>query len=201
LLFLSILLTACTPVSETGDPFAPVVSAPPPAPAPVVAPVVKPDDVEDEVADADDEGSPEETTSSADPRVAQAKLLGLDPEDLPPLEDDVAVGITVAEMDPQDWPADADLYGFTQPPPDIGLSAWGIRLISTTVAANPTRAMVGLPDGTELVVKAGTLLPEVGVVILAIGSGRVQIAEITPAGDHARITPKTITALYAPDGI
>ena len=73
---------------------------------------------------------------------------------------------------------------------------WGLRLVSTVSDADPPRAILGFPDGHEEVVQAGALLPAEGVAVLAIGKDMIQIAEIIPAGDHARVESRVITALF-----
>jgi hypothetical protein len=73
---------------------------------------------------------------------------------------------------------------------------WGLRLVSTVDAATPPRAILGLPDGREEVVKAGDLLPEVGVVVLAVGQGVVQIAQVTGDGDRARVESVFLQAMF-----
>ena len=75
-------------------------------------------------------------------------------------------------------------------------SGWGLRLVSTVVDAQPPRAILGLPDGTEAVVKPGTLLPEIGIVVLAVGRDSVQVAEVIPDGDHARVQTRTLSSLF-----
>jgi hypothetical protein len=74
--------------------------------------------------------------------------------------------------------------------------SWGLRLVSTVLDADPPRAIIGFPDGHEEVVQAGTLLPNEGVAVMAIGNNAVQIAVIIPEGDHARIESRVISALF-----
>jgi Tfp pilus assembly protein PilP len=74
--------------------------------------------------------------------------------------------------------------------------SWGLRLVSTVSDADPPRAILGFLDGHEEVVQAGALLPAEGVAVLAIGKDMIQIAEIIPAGDHARVESRVITALF-----
>jgi len=74
---------------------------------------------------------------------------------------------------------------------------WGLRLVSTVDAASPPRAILGLPDGREEVVKAGDLLPDVGVVVLAVGQGVVQVGLVTAEGDHARVESVFLQAMFS----
>ena len=95
-----------------------------------------------------------------------------------------AVAVSVAPV-PSSWMPGAPLDG-----------SWGVRLVSTVPNAQPPRAILGLPDGTEAVVQPGTLLPEAGIVVLAVGQDVVQLAEIVPQGDHVRVQTRTLQALY-----
>ncbi len=73
---------------------------------------------------------------------------------------------------------------------------WGVRLVATLPAAQPPRAVLGLPTGTEVVVSPGSMVPEVGVVVIAVGQGTVDLALVTPEGDHARVEQRTLHAQY-----
>jgi hypothetical protein len=71
---------------------------------------------------------------------------------------------------------------------------WPIRLVATVPGAQPPRAILGMPDGTEKVVTPGSLLPEAGIVVVAVGKRTVDVAQIRPAGDHAEIRSLTLHA-------
>jgi hypothetical protein len=73
---------------------------------------------------------------------------------------------------------------------------WGVRLVATLPAAQPPRAVLGLPSGKEVVVSPGSMVPEVGVVVIAVGRGTVDLALVTPEGDHARVEQRTLHAQY-----
>ena len=73
---------------------------------------------------------------------------------------------------------------------------WAVRLVSTVPAAQPPRAILGLPDGREVVVTPGSMVPEVGLVVLAIGPQAVQLARVQPVGDHATVDAFNLTPLY-----
>ena len=75
------------------------------------------------------------------------------------------------------------------------LGSWGVRLLSTVADAQPPRAILGFADGTETVVTPGSMLPAAHVVVLAIGRDAIQIADVTPEGDHAKVQTQTLTAL------
>ena len=84
-------------------------------------------------------------------------------------------------------------------PPAVGLPtqpAWAVRLLMTLPQAQPPRAALGLPSGEERVVSPGSMLPELGLIVIAVGADSVQLARVTPAGDHAVVEPLTLTAQY-----
>ena len=71
-----------------------------------------------------------------------------------------------------------------------------VRLLSTLPNAQPPRAVLGLPDGTEVVVSPGTVLGNEGLVVMSVMPGRVQLAQVRPAGDHAVIESVELSAQY-----
>ncbi len=84
-------------------------------------------------------------------------------------------------------------------PPPVGLAsqpAWGVRLLSTLPHAQPPRAALGLPDGTEVIVSPGSMLPEAGIIVVSVGNNNAQLAKVTPEGDHAEIETVTLQAAY-----
>jgi hypothetical protein len=74
--------------------------------------------------------------------------------------------------------------------------SWGVRLVSVVPGASPPQAILGLSDGSSQVVTAGDLLPAVGIVVIAIGKDRVQLAQVKPAGDHAVVESIQLSAMY-----
>jgi hypothetical protein len=76
-------------------------------------------------------------------------------------------------------------------------AAWGVRLLGTIPNAQPPRAALGLPDGTEVIVTPGSMLPTVGMVVITVGADAVQVARVTPAGDHAEVEMINLVAQYA----
>ncbi len=76
------------------------------------------------------------------------------------------------------------------------VQSWGLRVVATIPQAQPPRAILELPAGGEVVVVPGTLLPETGVVVLAIRDRLVKIAEVTPQGAHAEVTSRELHAMY-----
>ncbi|MED5370101.1 MAG: hypothetical protein VX899_03720 [Myxococcota bacterium] len=85
------------------------------------------------------------------------------------------------------------------PPPPVGMAtqaAWGVRLLETLPNAQPPRAAIGLPDGTEIVVAPGSMLPEPGIVVISVGPDRAQLAKVSAVGDHAEIETLTLFTQY-----
>jgi hypothetical protein len=73
---------------------------------------------------------------------------------------------------------------------------WPVRLVTTIPRATPPRAIIGLPDGREIVVHPGSMVPELGLVVIAIAPGSAELARIAPMGDHATIQSMTLQAQY-----
>ena len=78
----------------------------------------------------------------------------------------------------------------------FGATGWPLRLVATTPDAQPPRAILGLPNGQEMVVRPGAMVPELGVVVMSVGKGSVEVARIVPAGDHALVQSQTLTAQF-----
>ncbi len=73
---------------------------------------------------------------------------------------------------------------------------WAIRLVKTIPEAQPPRAILGLPDGKEVVVTPGSMLPTAGLVVLSIGPQGVQLARVQAMGDHANVDAISLTPQY-----
>ena len=73
---------------------------------------------------------------------------------------------------------------------------WPVRLVKTIPDAQPPRAVLGLPNGKEIVVTPGTMIPEEGLVVVAVGPNRVHLSRVESQGDHASITSFTLDAMY-----
>ncbi|MBN1334345.1 MAG: hypothetical protein JXB39_00130 [Deltaproteobacteria bacterium] len=103
-----------------------------------------------------------------------------------------------AEDVPVDVPPVAAPAAPPPPPPaipDPGVTdTWPVRLVATVPDAQPPRAILGLADGREVVVKPGTLLPEPHLVVMAVGAHTVELAEVRPMGDHADVVTRTLHA-------
>ncbi len=205
-----LLLAACEPITPTGDLQGlieprpePVAAAVAVAPAPTALPVdgtpaLEPggfdfdaDAPEDEALDDND------LTDTGD----MAEALGMDP--------DADTGELVAEA----TPAMVEDFAMLAPEPvvDPGTSVsspgaipaftpvamgFGVRLVSTTAQSQPPRAILGLTDGREVVVEPGTMLPNERLIVLAIGQDAIQVAEVTPMGDRAKVESHMLQAMY-----
>ena len=73
---------------------------------------------------------------------------------------------------------------------------WGLRLVSTVHNVQPPRAILGVPDGTEVIVMAGTILADQQAVVMAVGRQTIEVAYITPAGYQAKVETRRINALF-----
>ncbi len=73
---------------------------------------------------------------------------------------------------------------------------WPIRLVRTHLDEQPPSAVLALPDGRRIVVSPGDMVPERGLVVMAIGKERVHLAAINSKGDHATVVPMELTAQY-----
>ena len=78
---------------------------------------------------------------------------------------------------------------------NIGFSAWPLRVVKTETDLTPPRAILGLANGEEVVVKAGTQLPNEQLVVMSIGKKGVVLARIVPTGDHVQIENITLMSL------
>jgi len=138
---------------------------------------------------------------------ALAQELGADNVDIP--ADPQPGGTPDAGTPPLSPPGYPPAAGQPTPPPgaavppaprwtpaDAVTLSWGLRLVSTVDGATPPRAILGLPDGSEEVVKAGDLLPEARVIVLAVGQDVVQLGRVTPSGDHAQVESVFLQAMF-----
>jgi hypothetical protein len=190
LLFVLLPLTACEPMDDPGSPWKPV---------PVDAPAA--------VEGASEGGQPEALPGPdpmfdvPEPVVIHSSELGQDPT--PADEGDAVADVepepepVAAEPEPEPEPimveapaAMTTFQGMLQPV----AGSWPLRLVATVPGAQPPRAILGLPGGSEVVVTPGTMLPEAGVVVMAIGSGTIDLAEVRPAGDHAVVQGVSLQA-------
>lgn len=190
------LLTGCEQMPATGDPLKPV--APSSAPAAATPDEATPETPADADPFADERTEEGEEDVPTDPVALLAMQQGVDVEDLPTPE-------PMAEPTPIPEPVPVAAVPVTSPvpapmpawdPATAPPTPWGIRLLSTLNATNPPRAVVGLPNGSEVVVQPGQMLPEQNVVVMAIGNEVVQIAQVIPDGYQARVETHTLSSLF-----
>jgi hypothetical protein len=91
--------------------------------------------------------------------------------------------------------AAAPVWDPTKPLPEV---SFGVRVIAVLADVQPPRAVLGMPDGRELVVSPGMLLAEDALVVLAIGRDAVQVAHVIPSGFSAKVEVETVRALFPP---
>jgi hypothetical protein len=77
-----------------------------------------------------------------------------------------------------------------------GTMGWPVRLVRTHLDEQPPSAILAMPDGRRIVVSPGDMVPERGLVVMAIGRERVQLAAVNSNGDHATVVPMELTAQY-----
>ncbi len=168
---LALLLAACSTTAPAGNPFAPVAIAPPTAAA----------------APADAFAEPEPIKLSSEEMASGTVSIA------------AAAGVDVDKL-MADAPGSAPPAAPPPPaPPAVGVppdTRWPVRLVSTLPQAQPPRAILGLPSGEELVVSPGSMLAEQGIVVVSVSAGKVELASVEPAGDHANITTITLTSQY-----
>ena len=73
---------------------------------------------------------------------------------------------------------------------------WMPTLITTLTSGPVPRAVLTMPSGEEVVVRAGDLLSEEGVIVMAIGSDRVELASISAEAGQAKVENITLAAHY-----
>ncbi len=181
---LLLLLVACESTATSGHPFSPVASQ---APGAVAAPL----DARFEEPAAPFKISSEELASKEAPPGTTSVPTG----ELAP--SDAAVAALVAV--PQTGPALGASGSFPGAPFAVGTSVsaqFPVRLLSTIPQAQPPRAVLGLPNGSEVVVSPGTVLADQGLVVMSVMAGRVQLAKVVAAGDHATIESLELSAQY-----
>ncbi len=181
------LLFGCEQIEPTGDPLKPVV----------VDTLVS--DVPDDLVD-DDEPLDEEEPFTISSEELAAISDGTEEEKEPsaPLAPPPQV-----ETAPTPEPPPPPPTALPSPPTAASQAwskamgkAWPVRLVTTIPNASPPRAILGLPDGQEVVVNPGSMVPDLGLVVVAISPGSAELAKIAPAGDHATIESITLRAQY-----
>jgi hypothetical protein len=190
--WVALLLVGCESMPSSGNPFTPVKVQSAAAPAAEVdeepwfdeAPkVVISSEEMDAAAAADAKGDPPPAPESAATAAAPAA-----PEPVP-------AAATPAPAPVAATMAAAPSMAPTQPMV-MGGGAWPVRLVRTLPDTFPPRAILGLPDGREIVVTPGSMVPDQGLVVVAIGRQSAQLARVSAQGDHAAIQGMTLNAQY-----
>ena len=135
-------------------------------------------------------------TGAADPRFAEPEPFRISSEEL--AGDAAPEGEGADMLDPVDVAVGSSAAG-SLPPVSSGVAVsaqFPVRLVSTMAQAQPPRAVLGLPDGSEIVVSPGSVLGPEALVVMAVMDGRVQVARVRAAGDHAQIESVELTAQY-----
>jgi hypothetical protein len=188
------LAVACAEMAPAASPFRPVAVAAAPASASAedawfdTAPAVTVSSEEFAVA-----------ATAAAPGTASAAAAGaLTGTGAPPAAPPAAApGVAAAPVAP---PAAlvAPAAPAVPPAPALatGLSQWPVRLVRTLPDTQPPRAILGLPSGQELVVSPGSMVPDHGLVVMAVGRDSVQLAKVDAKGDSAAVSMVTLAALY-----
>ena len=181
-----VFICGCEQIEPSGNPLQPVQVS-----APEVTPEAQEAETEDEAAGLSEE---EETFSLSSEEMAPGGAVGVEEED--EKEEASAVEPTpsaVPETPAPEPPAPQRVASSWQQQVD---KAWPVRLVTTVPNASPPRAILGLPDGREIVVNPGSMVPDLGLVVVAVSPGSAELAKIAPAGDHATIESVTLRAQY-----
>ncbi len=192
---LALTLVACTSTEPSGDIFAPVV---PPAAQPAAAPV--PDAVPEEFRISSEEmqqNAAEARSEQAPPETPNADATGPASDAVAPADGAVA-DASPAEAAPESAVPPVAGPPVTGSPVNVppAVVGWPVRLLKTLPESQPPRAILGLPDGTEIVVSPGSLIAAQGLVVMSVGRSTLDLARVTPSGDHAVIDQLTLTAQY-----
>jgi len=109
-----------------------------------------------------------------------------------------AVSSTEAAPEPAPEPASASVVPMPAAPASTatGSMGWPVRLVRTHLDEQPPSAILAMPDGRRIVVSPGDMVPERGLVVMAIGRERVQLAAVHSNGDHATVVPMELTSQY-----
>lgn len=128
------------------------------------------------------EEAPPPVPVAADPVFEEEPAFAMSSEELQGIEEVAAVETSVV-----------------QAPPAVGVpspSQFPVRVVSTLPQAQPPRAILGLPSGEEVVVAPGSMLAAEGLVVMSVTAGKVQLARVEGAGDHARIEAIEVSSQY-----
>lgn len=184
-------LAGCEPMPPSGRPFEAVRGPPAPAVAPQPAagapnrPAPPRATPEDPFADSrEDEPAPAPGAGGATALDPSGAIVELAPGAAPSGPGPAAGAST--------GPGPVPVWDAAMPLPDV---SFGVQLTAVIPDRYPPRAVLALPDGQEVVVTPGSMLPAHGLVVLAIGANGVRVAHVTPSGYQARVVTETIGVL------
>ncbi len=80
-------------------------------------------------------------------------------------------------------------------PSALTLGAWPVQLVEI-LGTTPPRGVLRLPSGEEIVIETGSLIPDAGLVVMAIGSKSVSLVKVSVSGDRSSLEPIYLTPLY-----
>lgn len=109
--------------------------------------------------------------------------------------------VTEAEVVVQDVVLEAPSTTSAQQPASIWKPAtvkdgWRPTLIGTLMDGPTPRAILAMPSGEEKVIKAGDMLSEDGVVVMAIGENFVELVVVNSAEGRAQIQNLTLSTQF-----
>jgi hypothetical protein len=188
----SFFLVACEQVAPSGNPLEPVpVAAQEEAASAPEADLANAGEQAEELAD-------EEVFTISSEELAEAVAAPAPTDDAEASADNASVeGQEPKAAVPLAPPAAEHTQNSPRPGwPGQVANKWPVRLVTTIPNASPPRAILGLPDGREVVVNPGSMVPDLGIVVVAISPNSAELAKVAPAGDHATIESMTLTAQY-----
>ncbi len=183
-MLLYFMTIACTSMDNPGAPFKPTEMIQERSEAP---------DVQDDM-EKEEENPPEEiedefrskeevlVTGAEETQEPVEEVAPLtEAEETPKQDDAVSDTIPIEEAEPsQLQPAGAQAAPATN-------WGWPIRVVKTDMSLMPPRAILGFPDGSEVVVQSGHMLPQHNLVVMSIGAKVVGFAKIHSQCDHAKV--------------
>jgi len=199
-------LSGCETVESSGTPFQPVAVASPAAAGSLASAAIGDTESEEPKFRMSFDGTTTKVESGPADLVAEQKAKdasdAVAEAEKPSALDGLLASAQAAPSEPRVPAPSATgsaLPPMTNAPPvadPAQIGGWPVRLVKTIPDAQPPRAVLGLPSGKEIVVTPGTMIPEQGLVVVAIGPNRVQLGQVTSQGDHANITSITLDAMY-----
>ena len=79
---------------------------------------------------------------------------------------------------------------------NIGLMSDAPVVLVKLIEGSPPRGVLGLPSGEEIVVTAGSIIPEHNLVVWAVGTKSATLVKISANGDTSKMEPLHLSPLY-----